>query len=133
MSDLFISELAVIISVSRQTINAIETGKFDPSLPLAFKISRLFVYQSRTFSRIRQKPDLAFSMLAIKQQFFSGRCDLLRPLAYQQYSREPLIMSQWLTKLHLTGLRTVCFGNAAQNTTRGRTAHHRVQVIAQGS
>lgn len=30
------------LSVSRQTINAIETGKFDPSLPLAFKISMLF-------------------------------------------------------------------------------------------
>jgi len=28
--------------VSRQTVNAIETGKYDPSLPLAFKIARLF-------------------------------------------------------------------------------------------
>jgi putative transcriptional regulator len=28
--------------VSRQSVNAIETGKYDPSLPLAFKISRLF-------------------------------------------------------------------------------------------
>ncbi len=36
------AELAVEVQVSRQTINAIETGKFDPSLPLAFKISRLF-------------------------------------------------------------------------------------------
>ena len=36
------AELAVEVEVSRQTINAIETGKFDPSLPLAFKISRLF-------------------------------------------------------------------------------------------
>lgn len=35
-------ELAVAVQVSRQTINAIEKGKFDPSLPLAFKISRLF-------------------------------------------------------------------------------------------
>lgn len=35
-------ELAVKVQVSRQTINAIETGKFDPSLSLAFKISRLF-------------------------------------------------------------------------------------------
>ena len=35
-------ELAVEVQVSRQTINAIEKGKFDPSLPLAFKISRLF-------------------------------------------------------------------------------------------
>ena len=35
-------ELATEVQVSRQTINAIETGKFDPSLPLAFKISRLF-------------------------------------------------------------------------------------------
>ena len=36
------AELAIEVEVSRQTINAIETGKFDPSLPLAFKISRLF-------------------------------------------------------------------------------------------
>ncbi len=30
------------LEVSRQTVNAIETGKYDPSLPLAFKIARLF-------------------------------------------------------------------------------------------
>ncbi len=35
-------ELAEKLSVSRQTINAIETEKYDPSLPLAFKIARLF-------------------------------------------------------------------------------------------
>ena len=35
-------ELAIEVQVSRQTINAIETGKFDPSLSLAFRISRLF-------------------------------------------------------------------------------------------
>ena len=35
-------ELASRLGVSRQTINAIETGKYDPSLPLAFKIARLF-------------------------------------------------------------------------------------------
>ena len=36
------AELANRVEVSRQTINAIEEGKFDPSLPLAFKIARLF-------------------------------------------------------------------------------------------
>ena len=36
------AELADEVQVSRQTINAIEKEKFDPSLPLAFKISRLF-------------------------------------------------------------------------------------------
>jgi putative transcriptional regulator len=35
-------ELAERLAVSRQTINAIETEKYDPSLPLAFKIARLF-------------------------------------------------------------------------------------------
>ncbi|HJU09135.1 MAG TPA: helix-turn-helix transcriptional regulator [Rhodanobacteraceae bacterium] len=35
-------ELGERLDVSRQTINAIETGKYDPSLPLAFKIARLF-------------------------------------------------------------------------------------------
>lgn len=34
--------LAEQLQVSRQTVNAIETGKYDPSLPLAFKIARLF-------------------------------------------------------------------------------------------
>jgi putative transcriptional regulator len=36
------SALAEKLGVSRQTINAIETEKYDPSLPLAFKIARLF-------------------------------------------------------------------------------------------
>lgn len=34
--------LATKLGVSRQTINFIETGRYDPSLPLAFKIARLF-------------------------------------------------------------------------------------------
>ncbi len=36
------AKLAERLGVSRQTINAVETGKYDPSLPLAFKIARLF-------------------------------------------------------------------------------------------
>jgi putative transcriptional regulator len=36
------TDLAERLSVSRQTINAIETEKYDPSLPLAFRIARLF-------------------------------------------------------------------------------------------
>ncbi len=36
------AELADRLEVSRQSVNAIETGKFDPSLPLAFKLARLF-------------------------------------------------------------------------------------------
>lgn len=35
-------ELGEQLGVSRQTINAIETGKYDPSLPLAFRIAKLF-------------------------------------------------------------------------------------------
>ena len=34
-------ELAEQLEVSRQTVNAIETGKYDPSLPLAFRLARL--------------------------------------------------------------------------------------------
>lgn len=36
------ARLAELLDVSRQTVNALETGKYDPSLPLAFKIARLF-------------------------------------------------------------------------------------------
>lgn len=36
------ADLAERLHVSRQTVNAIETGKYDPSLPLAFSIARLF-------------------------------------------------------------------------------------------
>ncbi len=36
------ADLAAKLEVSRQSVNAVETGKFDPSLPLAFKLARLF-------------------------------------------------------------------------------------------
>ncbi|HVE72887.1 MAG TPA: helix-turn-helix transcriptional regulator [Thermoanaerobaculia bacterium] len=36
------ADLAERLGVSRQTVNAIETGKYDPSLPLAFSIARMF-------------------------------------------------------------------------------------------
>ena len=36
------ADLADRLGVSRQTVNALETGRYDPSLPLAFKIARVF-------------------------------------------------------------------------------------------
>ena len=36
------ADLAQRLEVSRQSVNAIETGKYDPSLPLAFRLGRLF-------------------------------------------------------------------------------------------
>jgi len=36
------AKVAHRLDVSRQTVNALETGKYDPSLPLAFKLARLF-------------------------------------------------------------------------------------------
>jgi putative transcriptional regulator len=36
------ADLAKELRISRQSVNAIETGKYDPSLPLAFKLARLF-------------------------------------------------------------------------------------------
>lgn len=42
------ADLAHHLDVSRQSVNAIETGKYDPSLPLAFKIARLFAQPIET-------------------------------------------------------------------------------------
>ncbi|MBA3049930.1 MAG: helix-turn-helix transcriptional regulator [Alphaproteobacteria bacterium] len=36
------ADLAQALGVSRQTVNALETGRYDPSLPLAFKIAQVF-------------------------------------------------------------------------------------------
>ena len=47
-------ELARRLGVSRQTVNAIETQKYDPSLPLAFKVSRVF---RLPIERIFQDPE----------------------------------------------------------------------------
>ncbi|XXF10458.1 helix-turn-helix transcriptional regulator [Pseudomonas sp. D2-3] len=48
------AELGERLGVSRQTVNAIETGRYDPSLPLAFKIARLF---ERPIEAIFQAPE----------------------------------------------------------------------------
>jgi putative transcriptional regulator len=52
------ADLADQLGVSRQTVNALETGKYDPSLPLAFKIARLF---DRMIEEIfdPEEPDIA--------------------------------------------------------------------------
>jgi putative transcriptional regulator len=51
------AELAQRLGVSRQTVNAIETGKYDPSLPLAFSIARIFGQQiEQIFSAQGESP-----------------------------------------------------------------------------
>jgi putative transcriptional regulator len=50
-------DLAERLEVSRQSVNAIETGRYDPSLPLAFRIARLFgVAIEQIFSEGPEKP-----------------------------------------------------------------------------
>jgi putative transcriptional regulator len=51
-------DLAQRLGVSRQTVNSIETGKYDPSLPLAFAIAELFM---RTIEEIFRAPTAARS------------------------------------------------------------------------
>jgi putative transcriptional regulator len=61
------ARLAVELGVSRQTVNAIETGKYDPSLPLAFDLARvfgkrieeIFVADSATPERVKREKQLA--------------------------------------------------------------------------
>ena len=51
------AELAFRLGVSRQTINSVETGKFDPSLPLAFRMARLFGLRIEEIFQPREEPD----------------------------------------------------------------------------
>ena len=53
------ADLAEKLEVSRQTINAIEKGKYDPSLPLAFKVARLFEMPIEAI--FEDEPELAIS------------------------------------------------------------------------
>ncbi|WP_018148453.1 helix-turn-helix transcriptional regulator [Henriciella marina] len=53
--------LAEHLDVSRQSVNAIETGKYDPSLPLAFAIARLF---GRSIEEVFQDPAAPASKVA---------------------------------------------------------------------
>jgi putative transcriptional regulator len=52
------ARLAGELDVSRQTVNAIETGKYDPSLPLAFRIARLFEQPIEDIFTDDFKPDM---------------------------------------------------------------------------
>lgn len=52
------ARLAEELAVSRQTVNAIETGKYDPSLPLAFRIARTFGLTIEEIFRPDGAPDL---------------------------------------------------------------------------
>ncbi len=51
------ADLADRLEVSRQTVNAIETGRYDPSLPLAFKIAALFDATIESLFFPTQDPD----------------------------------------------------------------------------
>ena len=54
--DLSQADLATQVGVSRQTINAIETEKYDPSLPLAIRIARLFSQSVETIFLLDEEP-----------------------------------------------------------------------------
>ncbi len=51
--------LADLLGVSRQSVNAIETGKYDPSLPLAFSISRVFGCTIEDIFIAEEEPEIA--------------------------------------------------------------------------
>jgi putative transcriptional regulator len=51
------AELGARVGVSRQAINAVETGKFDPSLPLAMKLARIFETRVEAIFELDDSPD----------------------------------------------------------------------------
>lgn len=53
------AELADILDVSRQTINAIEKGRYDPSLPLAFKLAALFEMKIEDMFTVYEDGDMS--------------------------------------------------------------------------
>jgi len=64
------AHLADVLDVSRQTINAIETGKFDPSRPLAFRAARLF---GRRIEEIFYDPALDQGRPGVATEIKAGR------------------------------------------------------------
>jgi len=60
------ADLAERLGVSRQTVNALETGKYDPSLPLAFKIARLFHTSIEEVFQPEEERDMAAGLPAAK-------------------------------------------------------------------
>lgn len=50
------AQLADLLEVSRQTVNALETGRYDPSLPLAFAIAKLFARPIESIFTPDQEP-----------------------------------------------------------------------------
>ena len=53
--------LADLLDVSRQTVNALETGRYDPSLPLAFRLARLFQHPIEAIFEPENAPDSSAS------------------------------------------------------------------------
>jgi len=53
------ADLATRLNVSRQTVNAIETGKYDPSLPLDFRIARVFGQTIEAIFEAEEAPESA--------------------------------------------------------------------------
>lgn len=51
------ADLSEKLGVSRQTVNAIETGRYDPSLPLAFRIARLFGHRIEEIFEPENRPE----------------------------------------------------------------------------
>ncbi len=60
------ADLAERLGVSRQTVNALETGKYDPSLPLAFKIARLFHTSIEQVFQPEEERDAAAGLSSVK-------------------------------------------------------------------
>lgn len=118
------ADLAAELDVSRQTVNALETGKYDPSLPLAFRIARLFGGTIEEIFIDPERPGQPLSAALLPEPGFDYQTRFATALNEMGILRE---MGEIGWELTGVGLGTLSFRRAAgEQATRPRWLYQRL-------